>query len=99
VKSVQQIAMSSKEQAEASNMLQDRATEIVASTQKTTQHLQRQSVSTQNLVKHSAVLLKSVSVFKLPDAEPQVSQQVNAPQSAFGDRSAEVSVTEVKQAV
>ncbi len=99
VNSVQQIARSSKEQAEASNMLQDRAAEIVVSTQKTTQHLQKQSASTQNLVKHSVVLLKSVSVFKLPDAGPQVLQQVNDPQSALGNRSAEVPVTEVKQAV
>jgi twitching motility protein PilJ len=99
VKSVQQIAFSSKEQADASNMLQDRADKIVASTQKTTQNLQRQSVSTQKLVKHSAVLLKSVSVFKLPDADPQVLQQVNDAQPTLGNRIAEVPVTEIKQAV
>jgi methyl-accepting chemotaxis protein len=99
VKSVQQIAKSSKEQAEVSNILRDRAGEIEASTKKTTEHLKVQSTSTNNLVKFSTVLLKSVSVFKLPDSGPQVLQQVSDPQAAVEDQAAELAVAEVKQAV
>ena len=69
VDSVQQIAESSQSQAQASNKLRDRAMEIKESTHKTARHLHEQTKFTNNLVKLSQLLLKSVSVFKLSQSE------------------------------
>lgn len=69
VASVQQIAESSQDQADTSIVLRDRAKEIEMSTLKTAEHLQQQTAFTKNLVKFSELLLKSVEVFKLPQAE------------------------------
>ncbi len=69
VDSVQQIAESSQSQAQASNKLRDRALEIKESTHKTARHLQEQKKFTNNLVKLSQLLVRSVSVFKLSQSE------------------------------
>jgi methyl-accepting chemotaxis protein len=71
VESVQQIAESSQFQAKASSKLRDRADKIKESTRKTAWHLQEQTKFTNNLVKLSKLLLKSVSVFKLPQSADQ----------------------------
>lgn len=69
VHSVQQIAESSRVQAQTSSKLRDRAVEIRTSTQKTARHLQEQTKFTNNLAKLSQLLLKSVSVFKLSESD------------------------------
>lgn len=73
VASVQQIAVSSQEQARISNELLQRAAQIQESTQQTSQELQQQNVQTDNLVRYARGLVESVRVFTLPSQESQTS--------------------------
>jgi len=66
VQSVQHIAKSSREQADITNNLLERATEIQKSTQQTRKSLEDQSKQTQQLMNFSKQLLGAVGVFKLP---------------------------------
>lgn len=66
VQSVQQIAASSRRQAEITAKLRSRANQIQASTEETSQQLQEQTQQTNKLVEYSRNLLTSVKVFKLP---------------------------------
>lgn len=80
VASVQQIAVSSQEQAKISNDLQQRAAQIQKSTQQTSQELQQQNIQTDNLVRYARGLVESVRVFTLP---PQGAQNpANTQQAA-----------------
>ncbi len=69
VAAVQRIATNSQNQARISNALRDRAYQIQASTQQTSQQLQEQTIHTNNLVQYSEQLLTAVRVFKLPNME------------------------------
>ena len=71
VEKVQQIAVSSQDQAQITRKLRERAEVIKQSTQKTNAELQDQSAQTDRLVQFSVNLLKAVSVFKLPNVESQ----------------------------
>ncbi|MBA2409589.1 MAG: methyl-accepting chemotaxis protein [Gammaproteobacteria bacterium] len=64
VTSVQQIAKSSQEQAQASHQLITRAKAMQDSSQKTSRQLQ--STYTDNLVEYAIGLITAVRVFKLP---------------------------------
>lgn len=66
VASVQEIAATSARQAEATQVLQERAQEIRESTQLTSQELAEQTVQTNSLVEYAKGLLAAVRVFKLP---------------------------------
>ncbi len=66
VASVQEIAATSARQAEATQVLQERAHEIRESTQLTSQELAEQTVQTNSLVEYAKDLLAAVRVFKLP---------------------------------
>ena len=66
VTSVQTIAESSEEQAQASADLLNRAHNIRKSTQITSKQLKSQTAQTENLVKYANHLLNVVQIFKLP---------------------------------
>lgn len=66
VSSVREIAQSSAQQAKLSNELQIRAEHIHASSRKTGEQLQQQSLITTRLVEYARSLVKAVQVFKLP---------------------------------
>lgn len=68
VTAVNLIAARSTEQARISNDLQERAKEILTSTQTTDRELKEQSAHTENLVLFSKSLLDTVRIFKLPVA-------------------------------
>ncbi len=70
VNMVQQIAVQSNEQAKTTSLITDRAKAIKASTQKTNEELQEQSLYADKLVQYTADLVKAVGVFKLPDSTP-----------------------------
>ena len=65
VSSVQQIALKSRGQADASQALLDRAIQIKKTSQKTSDQLDEQSTQTTNLVEYARMLLSTVRVFKL----------------------------------
>ena len=67
VNSVGRIATQSTDQAKVSDQLREAAADIQKSTQETASELNEQAQQTNRLVEYSAELLKSVSVFKLPD--------------------------------
>ena len=66
VQVVEQIAMASRQQAQISNELRERAQIIQSSTQETAKQLEEQTIQTDRLVDFSKQLLESVHVFKLP---------------------------------
>lgn len=66
VSSVREIAQSSAQQAKLSNDLQIRAEHIHASSRKTGEQLQQQSLITTRLVEYARSLVKAVQVFQLP---------------------------------
>ncbi|OQW95745.1 MAG: hypothetical protein BWK79_01370 [Beggiatoa sp. IS2] len=68
VQVVEQIAMASRQQAQISNELRERALVIQHSTQETAKQLEEQTVQTDRLVEYSKQLIESVRVFKLPTA-------------------------------
>ncbi len=68
VQVVAQIAMASKQQAQISNDLRERAGTIQMSTQETARQLEEQTGQTERLVEFSKQLIESVLVFKLPEA-------------------------------
>ena len=68
VNMVQQIAVSSDQQAKTAHIITERAKAIKESTQKTNKELQEQSIYTDKLVQHSSELVSAVGVFKLPPA-------------------------------
>ena len=65
VSSVQQIALKSRGQADASQALLDRAIQIKKTSQQTSDQLDEQSTQTTNLVEYARMLLSTVRVFKL----------------------------------
>lgn len=67
--SVQKIAVSSTQQAEATKKLLAQASEIEASTERTRKAIEVQSSFSGQLVKFSRSMLQSVGVFKLPEIE------------------------------
>ncbi|MCK5719711.1 MAG: HAMP domain-containing protein [Thiomargarita sp.] len=67
VQVVEQIAMASRQQAQISNDLRERASTIQTSTQETAKQLEEQTVQTDSLVQYSHELIESIRVFKLPD--------------------------------
>jgi methyl-accepting chemotaxis protein len=66
VQVVEQIAMASKQQAQISNDLRERAAAIQESTLVTAKQLDEQTEQTDNLVESSKELIESIRVFKLP---------------------------------
>jgi methyl-accepting chemotaxis protein len=66
VQVVEQIAMASRQQAQISNELRERAKTIQMSTQETAKQLEEQTIQTDRLVEYSKQLIESVRVFKLP---------------------------------
>jgi len=68
VQLVQQIADSSKIQAETSQRLQERSVQIQKASEETFQQLQEQGKQTDRLVGFSGNLVETVGVFKLPTA-------------------------------
>jgi methyl-accepting chemotaxis protein len=66
VQVVEQIAMASKQQAQISNDLRERAAAIQESTLVTAKQLDEQTEQTDNLVESSKELMESIRVFKLP---------------------------------
>jgi methyl-accepting chemotaxis protein len=66
VQVVEQIAMASRQQAQISNELRERAGIIQTSTQETGKQLEEQTFQTIQLVNFSNQLMESVRVFKLP---------------------------------
>jgi len=66
VTSVRQIADSSQDQAKASLALREESEKIKDSTMRTAKELQEQSAATDDLTKFAALLVKTISVFKLP---------------------------------
>ena len=69
VQVVEQIAMASRQQAQISNDLQERASTIQISTRETGRQLEEQTIQTEKLVSYSQELIESVRVFKLPDLD------------------------------
>jgi methyl-accepting chemotaxis protein len=67
VQVVEQIAMASRQQAQISNDLRERAETIQSSTQETGKQLEEQTEQTERLVEFSKQLIESVRVFKLPE--------------------------------
>lgn len=67
VQVVEQIAMASRQQAQISNELRERAQTIQHSTQETAKQLEEQTVQTDRLVEYAKQLIESVRVFKLSD--------------------------------
>ncbi len=73
VESVHQIASSSADQVVITRKLQSHAEQILDSTRKTSEQLQKQTIQTKRLVEYAKGLLKAVHVFKLPGVEaPEV---------------------------
>jgi methyl-accepting chemotaxis protein len=68
VQVVGQIAVASRQQAQISNDLRERASTIQLSTQETGRQLEEQTIQTERLVNFSKELIESVRVFKLPDS-------------------------------
>ncbi|KHD08670.1 hypothetical protein PN36_00830 [Candidatus Thiomargarita nelsonii] len=68
VQVVGQIAVASRQQAQISNDLRERASTIQLSTQETGRQLEEQTIQTDRLVTFSKQLIESVRVFKLPDS-------------------------------
>jgi len=68
VQVVGQIAVASRQQAQISNDLRERASTIQLSTQETGRQLEEQMIQTDRLVTFSKQLIESVRVFKLPDS-------------------------------
>ncbi len=68
VQVVAQIAMASRQQAQISNDLRERAGTIQLSTQETARQLEEQTIQTDRLVEFSKQLIESVRVFQLPEA-------------------------------
>lgn len=66
VQVVEQIAMASRQQAQISNELRERAKTIQLSTQETAKQLEEQTIQTDRLVEYSKQLMESIRVFKLP---------------------------------
>ncbi len=66
VQVVEQIAMASRQQAQISNELRERAKTIQTSTQETAKQLEEQTIQTDRLVEYSKQLIESIRVFKLP---------------------------------
>ncbi len=66
VEVVEQIAMASRQQAQVSNELYERAKSIQDSTQETARELEEQTIQTNSLVNYSQQLMQSIRVFKLP---------------------------------
>lgn len=66
VQVVEQIAMASRQQAQISNELRERAKTIQMSTQETGKQLEEQTLQTDRLVEYSKQLIESIRVFKLP---------------------------------
>lgn len=66
VQVVEQIAMASRQQAQISNDLRERAGTIQLSTHETAKQLEEQTIQTDRLVEYSKQLIESVRVFKLP---------------------------------
>jgi methyl-accepting chemotaxis protein len=67
VQVVEQIAMASRQQAQISNDLRERASTIQETTQETGRQLEEQTEHTIRLVDYSKQLIESVRVFKLPE--------------------------------
>lgn len=67
VASVRQITEGSQKQAQVSNELRHRASEIVASTIQTNQQLEAQGVQTNRLLEYASRLVTAVRIFKLPE--------------------------------
>ncbi|MDY6991673.1 MAG: methyl-accepting chemotaxis protein [Pseudomonadota bacterium] len=68
VQVVEQIAMASRQQAQISNELRERAQTIQMSTQETAKQLEEQTIQTDRLVEYSKQLIESIRVFKLPSS-------------------------------
>ena len=68
VKSVEQISVSSIQQAKITNELQEYAKQIKESTAQTSQQLTEQGEQTRSLVEFAGKLVQSVGVFKLPSS-------------------------------
>jgi len=66
VQVVEQIAMASRQQAQISNELRERAQTIQISTHETAHQLEEQTIQTERLVEYSKQLIESIRVFKLP---------------------------------
>jgi methyl-accepting chemotaxis protein len=66
VQVVEQIAMASRQQAQISNELRERAKTIQLSTHETAKQLEEQTGQTDRLVEYSKQLIESIRVFKLP---------------------------------
>ncbi|RKZ79670.1 MAG: hypothetical protein DRR19_24665 [Candidatus Parabeggiatoa sp. nov. 1] len=66
VQVVEQIAMASRQQAQISNDLRERAGTIQLSTHETAKQLEEQTIQTDRLVEFSKQLIESIRVFKLP---------------------------------
>lgn len=75
VDSVRQIAKRSVDQARVTNDLKIRASQIMESTQKTSEQLQEQTIQTNHLVNYAKGLLKAVQVFTLPGLPEQKQPQ------------------------
>ncbi|MDM8558149.1 methyl-accepting chemotaxis protein [Candidatus Parabeggiatoa sp. HSG14] len=71
VQVVEQIAMASRQQAQISNELRERAAIIQTSTQETGKQLEEQTFQTTQLVDFSNQLIESIRVFKLPLLEEE----------------------------
>lgn len=78
VASVRQIASSSADQVIITKKLQKNADEILDSTKKTSEQLQKQTVQTKRLVDYAKGLLKAVQVFKLPGVAERVATKPQA---------------------
>lgn len=81
VASVRQIASSSADQVIITKKLQKNADEILDSTRKTSEQLQKQTVQTKRLVDYAKGLLKAVQVFKLPGVAERVATKPQAAKS------------------
>ncbi|MCK5523583.1 MAG: methyl-accepting chemotaxis protein [Thiomargarita sp.] len=66
VQVVEQIAMASRQQAQISDDLRERASTIQESTHETAKQLEEQTIQTDSLVDYSKQLIESIRVFKLP---------------------------------
>jgi methyl-accepting chemotaxis protein len=78
VRLVQQIAQAAQEQLQVADNLRDRVTAIGESVITTAEQIQVQTAETENLVGSAKQLVESVGVFKLPEMEGSVSQDMRA---------------------
>jgi methyl-accepting chemotaxis protein len=81
---VQRIATDSEAQAQATEVLRERASEIEASTRRTFEKLQGQLGHTNLLVEYSDGLLSSVGVFKLPKTPSKVTDAFDVTETSLG---------------